>query len=319
MSETKSKTKEKDGIEINGLKIIKGVLYKIENKLDKSAPDGFQKEGTTKLIRPDSGNIIRCDYDDNAKMYDTGFYVNSACYTGMDSKTRKDYVDYLTREIVTPYENFKGEEGILHQTNFEFWDNTSIELYEGRVFNPSIIKDYFELYIAMRCNALTPENLQGDPRFNNSDYIIKNSEQSISIKKQRVQTKSYATSHLIFLIETKEENAIYLLKSLDIISLNLKPSKADMLTAFDIWLDKDVQNADIFEALYEKSKKDEGLEEIILKVKVKDYITKGRIKKEGSEYLYKDIPLGIDIKSIVYNLQTKEELAETRDQIRLNK
>lgn len=319
MAETKPKTKTGDGIEINGLKIVKGVLYKIENKLDKSAPDGFQKEGTTKLIRPDAGNVIHCNYDDNAKMYDTGFYTNSACYAGMEKKDRQDLVNLITKEIVTPYEEFKGEEGILHQTNLEFWDNATVELYEGRVFNPQIIKDYFELYIAMRCNALTPETLQGDPRFNNSDYIIKNSEQSVNVKKQRAQTRAYATSHLVFLIETKSENAIYLLKSLDIISLNLKPSTADMLTAFNIWLDKDVQNADTFESLYEKSKTDEGLEEIILKVKVKDYLTKGRIKKEGSEYLYKDIPLGIDVKSIVYNLQTKEELAETRDQIRLNK
>jgi hypothetical protein len=121
------------------------------------------------------------------------------------------------------------------------------------------------------------------------------------------------------LLETDETKLVYILKSLDIVRLHIKPSKTDMAAAFDLWLEKDIHNADLFEKTYKKSTTEEGAEEIILKTKVKEAIHKGKIKKEGSEYFYGEVPIGIDVKSIVINLTTKEDLAETRDSIRIMK
>lgn len=316
---TKKTEKTETIIEVNSLKIQKGVLYKVENKLDKNAPDGFQKEGTTKLPRPDAANVVVCKFDHDSKLYDTGFYINSMCYRGMDKEDKEQIVKLLRKEIVEPFESLMNKEGLLEQSNYEFWDSYTNDLHEGRVYNTDNSKDLLDLYIAMRGGYLTPAHLTGDPRFNGSDFVVKDSIETVNLKQKRINTEQDAIYHFKFLLDTDETKIIYTLKSLDVIRLNIKPSKDDMSTAFSLWLEKDFHNAETFEKTYKKVITENGYEEVILKTKVKEAINKGRIKKEGNEYYYQEVPIGIDVKSIVENLTKNDELAETRDAIRLMK
>lgn len=306
-------------IEVNSLKIQKGTLYKVENKLDKNAPDGFQREGTTKLPRPDAANVVLCKFDNDSKLYDTGFYTNSMCYRGKSKEDKEQIVKVIKKEVVEPYESLMGRDGLLEPSNYEFWDGYTNEIYEGRVYNTDSAKDLLDLYIAMRGGYLTPAHLTGDPRFNGSDFLIKDSIETVNLKQKRINTEQDAIYHFKFLLDTDETKITFTLKSLDIVRLNIQPSKDDMSTAFALWIEKDFHNAETFEKTYKKVTTEDGYEEVILKTKVKEAISKGKIKKEGNEYYYQEVPIGIDVKSIVENLTTKEELAETRDSIRMSK
>ena len=52
-------------INVNGLEIRPGSIYKVLNKPDKSAPDGYQREGSTKLPSLGISNKAGCRYISN--------------------------------------------------------------------------------------------------------------------------------------------------------------------------------------------------------------------------------------------------------------
>ena len=75
-------------INVNGLDIKEDSIYTITGKLDKNAPSGFVKEGTTKLPSLGIMNTVVCNFvitnkATNQGVYDTGLYVESPCYAKM--------------------------------------------------------------------------------------------------------------------------------------------------------------------------------------------------------------------------------------------
>ena len=57
--------KDEKTIKVNGLEIRQHSIYKVINKPDKSAPDGFQREGSTKLPSYGIGNSSGCNFVEN--------------------------------------------------------------------------------------------------------------------------------------------------------------------------------------------------------------------------------------------------------------
>lgn len=308
-------------ITINGLVIKEDSLYQIENKLDKSAPDGFIKEGTTKLPSEGIGNTVGCRYVDkgNGKgLYDTGFYLESPCYTGLTDEAKTAIVKKVREKIVKPYENLQNSPELLNVANHEFWDSLSIDLYDGRVFNTENIQDLFELYIAMRSFDLTPVSKEGAPEFNQSDYMIKDSSEVMSSSKRRAKGKMDATYNFMTLLNLAPEKLINIMKYLNVVRVGEKPAAIDLQTIFGMWLDKDVQNVDVFMNAFKKAESPEGESELALFVKVKKLVENRKIVREGSDLLFEGTPIGIDTKSVVYNLMNDEELLEISERIRMS-
>lgn len=304
-------------INVNGLDIKTNSLYKIENKPDNSAPDGFIKEGSTKLPSEGISNSVPCRWDEEKKQYDTGFYENSKCYEGLNQDQKEAKVQQARKYISSVYENDKGS-NILEPNNFDFWDTFSIDLFEGRVFNTANIKDLLDLYIATLSSELTPTEKVGDPAFTGSDYVIKDAEKSISIRSTR--NKEYMDALVSFgvLMDTDKDKLITLLKHIDVIRPSLIPTDREIRDGFMLWLDKNkAENPAKFNEINKRSKKDEEYDKIKLKIQVLKLIGTNRISKVNNEYLYDGVVLGIDSRSIVHNLTTDEDLITIAEAIRM--
>lgn len=300
---------------VNHLEIRKDSLYKVEPKFDPGAPDGYIKEGSTKLPSEGITTDTSCPYNSELGLYDTGFYEQSPCYAHMSKTEVQGIVRGLNTNIVKPYEALHGE-GILSAQNNSFWDSYYVSLEEGLVLNTSKIDQLLALYIAMRGYALTPINERGNPAFLQSQYNIKDASKSISVKKERIMDKMEAVGAFRGMLTSEKDKLIDLLKYLDIVRTSIIPDEIDMNVAFDEWIEKDVQNPRVFLGKFEEIQSPEGLNKVRLKVRVSKAITKGIIKKTASgEYLHGSTPVGIDIKSIVNNLLSNKDLEKILDEI----
>jgi hypothetical protein len=322
MAKAVETTEEQDVIvKVNGLEIRRNSVYKISNKPDKTAPDGFQKVGTTKLPSEGIENSVACRYviqNANTKtgVFDTGFFVGSPCYAGLDDNVKSEKVKALKKYIVSPYETIHGDL-CLDNKNLEFWDSFSISLYDGRVLNTANPDDLLDLFIAVNSFELTPAGQEGSPQFNMADYIVEDKHTAMDVDKKRTNARFKAIGTFSMLGIENETKLINILKHLSVIRPNIKPNLVDLQSYFEIWLNKDYQNADAFNKLYEKAKEDEGYNDIVLQVKVMTMILNGKLTKLGGQYQYKGVDLGVDSKSITQKLKTDTELVEIYEEIML--
>lgn len=314
-------------VEINGLTIRKNSLYKVVHKLDKSAPDGFQREGATKLPSEGIGNTIPCRFiiqDPNSKrgVYDTGFSVNSPCYSGMDESKRKEIVNRLKKYIVEPYErSYKGENGeaLLDATNTSFWDSFGVTLWEGRIFNTEKVEDLLDLYIAMQSFELCPVNEGGSPKFNQADYMIEDNITSVTVGKKRTNNEFTAISKFMNLLSVNKTKLFTILRSIGIITPNIAPEDTDLIDIFNLWLRRDIQNPDYFLKNFDKAETEDGELELTLQVNIKKLVSSKKITKVGSQLTYKGYELGGDIKTAATNVMKNPELDDIKDELILTK
>jgi hypothetical protein len=303
---------------VNGLEIRENSLYKVEPKEDLSAPSGFIKEGTKKLPSEGISNLVSCPFSNEKGAYNTGFYLESDCYNNLPKEEVLAKIKNLKTFIVEPYERLKGLDTLRHQNN-DFWDSYMVEIEDGKVFNTGDIQDLLGLYVSMLGYSLCPSNEIGNPKFRNADYVIKDANKSMSIKKQRILEEMEAVSSLQALMLEDVSLAIDLLKSLNIVRTSITPDEDDMKIAFDIWSKKDVQNTKIFLRAYEKVKTKQGALDTRLKVRVLSLMSKGAIRRiDSGDYLYDSTPIGIDLISIINNLNTNEEFKDIKEKIMMS-
>lgn len=316
---TQAKTQQDLILEVNGLEIRKNSIYKIGPKLDMSAPDGFVKAGTTKLPSEGIEDSVSCRYfitNDvtGAGVFDTGFYPASPCYKGLEESAKKEKVATLKKAIVKPFEEVHGE-GILAQTNTEFWDSYLVPLYEGRVFNTETPEDLLALYIAVHSYELTPVKMDASPQFKDSSYLIEDSLASMSVGKKRNEFKFSAVSNFMNLIQNNREKLNNMLVYLKASRPNIQYTETDLKEVFDIWMNKEVQNAELFQNLYEKTLDEKGYEEVELTVYLQKLLAKGKIQKLGTQLAFKGTEIGIDAKSAARNLISNPELLTVKEEL----
>lgn len=321
-SKNQQSSKEtKDIIEVNGLVIKSDTLYRVSNKLDMDAPDGFIREGTSKIPSEGVGNIITCKYveiNDREGVYDTGFFAGSPCYRGKTDAEQKSIIATLKKHIVKPFEDFYGKPDVLSHLNLDFWDNYTVEIFDGRVFNTNEPKDLLDLYIALRSYDLTPVGQEGNPAFARADYMIKDSDSALSIAKQRALDRMEALTNFGILLKEDPKLASHLLKALDAIRPNVSMEERELKITLTMWLEKAITNPERFLSFYNKLETESGKDEIILLSNVKKLILSRKIRKEGREYLYDSNVIGSDVINIVKNLQKNEELSDIADKIRMS-
>lgn len=306
-------------LSVNGLDIKKGGIYKITNKPDKSAPDGFQREGTTKLPSEGIGNTVSCRYvitnkSSKTGLYDTGFYVGSPCYANMPKEERTRLVSVLQKAIVEPYEAKYGA-GILSHKNEEFWDNFGIYLTKGRVLNTEQVDDLMDLYIAMRAYKLTPKTKVGDPRFKGSQYCVEDKELVKSIQNERAEGLMDAITSFGILSKTDKTNLINILKYVGLVRVDTKVDVETLKPAFFQWLEKSHTNVSNFHKTYEMLNSEEGVEILNLYVRLNELFRKGVLDKEGGEFAFKGEKIGGDLKTASNNLVKIPDFDELKMQL----
>ena len=304
-------------ISVNGLDIKKNSLYKIVDKTDNNALTGLKEYGSTKIPQEYMGTSATCPYDVNSDTFDTGFYIYSPCYKGVDQAARVKMVALLQEHIVEPYEKVYGP-GKLDNRNEEFWTTYSIDLEEGRILNTANIKDLLDLYIAMRGFELTPKALNGDPRFSGSQFFIEDREVSNKKRNERAQNYMSALQNFFIMLNSEKHKLISVLKYANMNAANsfdANTSDQNISSLFKTWVDADVKNVDNFLRVSTMINKKAGLEEVTIYSLLIDMLKKGRLPKIGEEFTYDDIPLGADLKSVAKNLATKTSLKDIKNKI----
>lgn len=168
---------------VHDFKIMSDTIYEVVGKHDGSAPQAFQDANIAKAPFKENSTYIVCPYDNMGQVYDTGFYKRSRCYQGMMMDEIEEQVRERVENIMRPYEDFVQKS--IGQDNFDFWDNMSVQVYMDKVFNTANPLDLFQLYIGVHSCMLTPQEMDGDPRFMGSMFCIKEKEGSRDFVQQR--------------------------------------------------------------------------------------------------------------------------------------
>lgn len=304
-------------VTVNGLDIRENSLYKIVDKPDNNALDGLREYGSSKVPQEYMATLTQCPYDPSTDTYDTGFYIHSPCYKGMDQGARTKIVKILHEKIVEPYERVYGL-GILDNKNESFWNNYNIELEEGRIFNTADIKQLLDLYIAMRGAELTPKAKLGDPKFSKSQFFIEDREVTNKKKNERSQNHMNALEHFFIMLTSEKHKLISVLKYANMNganSMTVDTSDTNLKSLFKDWIDTDVKNVDNFLRVSNMINKKQGLEEVTIYSLLLDMNKQGKLPKIGEEFTYEDTPLGADLKTVAKNLTTKQSLKATKTKI----
>lgn len=315
---TVSKTNEKmELIEFNGISIRQNSIYKITNKPDANAPSGFVQEGASKLPSKGIGNTVHCRFvpspDGNSGLYDTGFYEGSPCYANKDKTEVREIVKKLRTYIVEPYEKKYGE-GVLDHKNLEFWDNTGIHLYEGRVFSTDNVDDLLALYVAILSYELAPKNKIGDSSFRQAQYCIEDIDQIRSIKEERNNNKMEVIFNFSSILRTNRAGLFNLLKY---VGLNIREDANDSTIngLFMTWLDEDSDNIGRFQKALDIYNDDKTSEIIDIYGALDRVYRKKKITRARGYLIYKGVEIGTDLKSSAKNLFENPDLEEIKEDL----
>lgn len=304
-------------VSVNGLDIKENSLYKIKDKPDNNALDGLREFGSTKIPQDFMATIVQCPWDSATGTFDTGLYVHSPCYKGLDHNVRTKIVKSLQERIVEPYERIYGF-GILDNKNEKFWEETTVELEQGRIFNTANVKDLLELYIAMRGFELTPKQSVGDPRFRNSQFIIEDREVTSKRRDERAQNYMNTLQTFFVLLTTAKHKLVAVLKYANMNgarSMNLDTPDSTLNSLFKDWIDSDSKNVDTFLRISGMVDKAKGMEELTFYSLLLDMNDRNKLIKVGEEYTYDDVPLGADLKTVAKNLVSKKTLKPLKEKI----
>lgn len=302
-------------IEVNGLTIREDSLYKIVDKPDRNALDGLREFGSTKIPSEAVGNSVQCRYVNN--LFDTGFYIQSPCYSSMDKSAREQKVRILQEKIVDPYETTHGY-NVLDNKNDSFWEEFTYHLFEGRVFNTANVDDLLELYLAILGFELTPKDKIGDPRFNSAQFCVEDKEVTTKKKNEKALNYMGAMTSFALLITSEKNKLINCLRFVRMPgadSLNVDTADSTIQSLFHDWINSDIKNVDDFVRVTDIISKKAGLEEVVVYSHLLDLVSKGKITKFGDEFVYKEVPVGMDLKTAAKNFATKTSFKELKAEL----
>lgn len=301
-------------LEIYGFNLRPNTLYQVTEKTDSFAPDGFKLNKTSKVLHPDvSDSVPGAIFDSELKVWDTGLYENSrALIKAVPSQAeRTKFVKDVKKYIADPLVKLKGKDFLSqYEDNNDFWDNFSIKVYRGKVFNTDKPDELLQLYLALLHKQITPSPLENHPDFKNSQYCIIDKEDSVDRKLEAELGVMEATGIFFNLLNSKKSDLLLILDYLRL-SVTEKTENKVIASLFNNWLkDKTdgYQNYSVFLKAYNFFLTEDGEKEIFYNSKVKELIKKQVVKQKKQEVWFNDEYVGSDIKSAVKNIISNKDL-----------
>jgi len=312
-------------IEIDGFKIKTNSLYKIKNKPDADAPSGLKKEGTTKIPSEEVEDIVPGSKfiqtnpkgDPSEGIWDTGLYEESFCYHTWDKDRAVSQVESLKKYIIEPYGNKYGGKDKLEHIDDNYWGNKSVSLKAKKVFNTAKIDDLLDLYLVIKNGSLTPVGQEGNPAYNNSNYVVVDNDQNTEYQKEMVNSEMDAMVSFAMLLTKSKEELVNVLFYREL-TVNDKLPDSTLKFTFKEWLNKDIQNAVNFNKFIESYNSDDKIKEKVTLYRILKNLHKkeSRVKKHsGGKFLYKDTEIGEDLKQAAENIINNKELEEIKDEL----
>lgn len=304
---------DKFEIEVGGVTLRSGAIYKIGPKEDTDAPEVYRKHGTSKLLVVGISEGAPCVFDVQQGVWDTGFYINSPCYRGLPKEEVEVLVAERVKHIKEPFEELVGEGKLSHyDTKDSFWlDFGRSNIATDKYFRTSDPKELLELYIALLHGYVCSKEEQNSPFKRNASYVVIDKNKDIGIQEERKQKKADALKEY-FKLSAKEEQ-----KGKDVLRYLGLPYSGDESALSSVVMDyvdnkkEGHKNAERLLATVKMANNNLQYYEINLYCQLSDLFKKGVIRKEGSEYYLKNTSLGLDLKAAAKKISKDSDLKET--------
>lgn len=301
VKETKETKETKEIVEVNGLTITEGVVYKVTHKPDSNREDSYPEEGATKFPSEGILDLFQCkyiitDYGNSTGVWDTGLYAESPCYASMDINEVNEIVKSLRTNIVEPYERKYGR-GILSHENDSFWVAKYFTLMDGQVFNMNSPEHRLDLYMALRTFKLTPKEFINDYRFKDSMYCVQDETKVRSRNAERSANKMSAIK-MYTVLGTTDVRGLKAIMAY--VGFSAFDSSADDRTKdgmFSNWVDSSADNVQAFLDAYNLYADKDTTDEVFLYSKLPLAVKKKIIERDRGAYYFEETVVGGDLKT----------------------
>lgn len=279
-----------------------GQSYQVISKFDADAPDGFQKERTTKFLNPDMATKTHVAFFDmDRKIYDTGLTKNSKALKNLyknDESAIQTALRQITSLITNPLISIKSADTI-DPNNLDFWDepeeNFSVNLGVDLVFNTNDTIQLYQLYQLILQGKLAPAGLESEPLYKtNAQYAVENKSDVVEVSQKRELDKSKALFKFMTLLNTDKNLLNSVLDLAGIRGVDNRTDEALLNNVFTQWLNKDEnQNPKRFLEIYKNNyESDSGRQFLTLFTAIKDLERKGVIQRKMSGLVLGEEVLG---------------------------
>jgi len=293
----------------------KPYTYQVIPMYDASAPDGFQKLRSTKIIDPNVYNRVRLgSYDSEKLMYDAGITKNSKILTRLypDETLRQTALKNITKHIINPLLDVYTKEQLLNFKNFDFWDTLTENIELDNSYNTSDPIQLFKLYCLISKGDLCPEGFESESYYiGGAQYAVENKESVVDVGQKRKLEISQATTKFITLLSTDKEGLTAILEWMGI--TGVVDSGDELLNdIFTTWLSKDDnQNPKAFLETYANYyESDSGKKELVMFKDLKHLQREKKVIKGMNGFYLNDHLLGKDLKDAAKNILKDNGLLE---------
>ena len=301
-------------LEIYGFKIRPNTLYQVTEKTDSSAPEGFKEHKTSKVLHPDVANTVPgAVFDTELGVWDTGMFENSKALSKAipSQEERSKFIKDVTKYVVAPLEKLKGKNFLSQfSDNNDYWDNFRVNIFKGKIFNTDKPEELLQLFLILLHKQVTPNALESNPEFKNSQYCIIDKEDSVDRTLEKEYGMAEAQAVFFNLMKTKKDDLVLIS---DYLKIGISPKTEDkvLVSLFNNWLkDKTdgYQNYAIFLKTHKFFLTEDGEKEIFYHSKIKELINKNVVKQRKQEIWFEEEFIGSDLKAAAKNILASKDL-----------
>ena len=306
----------REGLKIGNTYIKIGHTYECAHKFDGTAPDGMQEIRATKFPLAGVAEKRGLYFDERRGTYDTGFYKESVCNSGLVTADNPDeLINLYNKHIKEPYEKRMNVD--CSETNNKFWDSYKYEVKVNKSYDTSDPKELFDLFHALKQGAICNEG-EKDSTLQKANYTIKNIAEVKSKEDEKLENKYAAISTFENLVSTDIEKLYTTLEYLQ--APNVRSMQKDVLrkTYLRVLDDskKGTEFVNRFISATDKYNSEQGKMEMEYFSAVQDLHRRNKIvKKQGSFHAEDGSYLANTIKDIALKCVTNLEFRGIIDSI----
>ena len=310
-----TKTKEAQKIKVANTEIVIGDKYEVVPKKDYEAPDGFQEFGTTKILHSGVKEVRGVSFDEQINLYDTGFDEDSESNNRLERGSKEVVIDTYNKIIKAPYEKKFRIDASSH--NDSFWESYMYEIYTGKVFDTSKVKDLFDLFQALQQGRICESGEKDATLQRTANYCIKNNRKTQSLKEERSENKFRAVATYMTMLDAfnaSKDDTLYTILEWNQIS-NVRGTDKESLQRLGYKMfDHDklgYENAIKFLEAYDLSKTEKGLELLEMHAILTKLYAKNKIEYKKSQYFIDGQLLGNHFKEAAQVALSNAEIKKT--------
>lgn len=310
-----AKKNDKVTFRVSNTDITLGYTYEVVPKYDADAPDGFRQWNTTKLLMRGVGETHGVTFDYSLNMWDTGFEMDSLCNSDIPEYEREVLVKAYNTHIKLPFEKkFRKDLSPVDTEDDKgfstsFWSTFGVEIYKGRTFDTSNVKELLELFVILKhfkvCEKGEKSYLAREAKYN-----IINKEKLTSLKDTRNAEKLEAIAKFHVMLNSDKETLFTVLEWLNFGSVRNSEDITLQNIVMDYFENPDYghQNISNFLETYKMTESESRKEEMEMFSLLNKMNNRRLFKYERKEYTLNGDPIGNSLKDIAARCLKDPEL-----------